>query len=60
MGLPIGDPQGTQARAIDTERTHPTSRQEDALASYGRKQLIGLALFVAVPVILYFVVHWLS
>jgi len=49
----VGDPQGTQARAIDTERKHPVGRPEEAPPSYGRKQLLVLGLVIGVPVLLY-------
>jgi hypothetical protein len=49
----IGDPQGTQARAIDTERKHPVGPQEEAPPQYGRKQLLVVALVIGIPVLLY-------
>jgi hypothetical protein len=49
----VGDPQGTQARAIDTERKHPVGRQEEPPPSYGRKQLVVVALVIGIPVLLY-------
>ncbi len=49
----VGDPQGTQARAIDTERKHPAGRMEEPPPSHGRTQLLALAALVGVPVLLY-------
>lgn len=46
----LGDPQGTQARAIDAERKHPVGRGSEPPASYGRRQLIAFALVLALPV----------
>lgn len=49
----IGDPQGTQARAITTEVKHPVGPSEEPPPSYRWKQLIGLVALVGIPVLLW-------
>lgn len=51
----LGDPQGTQARSIDTERKHPVSRSEEPSPSYRRTQLLVLAALIGIPVLVYVV-----
>ncbi len=49
----LGDPQGTQARAIDTERKYPAARAQEPPPSYRRKQLLVLAALIGVPALVY-------
>ena len=53
----IGDPQGTQARALDTERQHPVHPEEPP-PSYRRNLLLVLALLFGVPLMVYALTHW--
>jgi len=49
----LGDPQGTQARAIDTERKYPATQAEEPPPSYRRNQLLVLAALLGVPALIY-------
>ncbi len=49
----IGDPQGTQARAIATEVKHPVGSPEEPPSSYRWMQLIGLLALIGIPVLLW-------
>lgn len=49
----LGDPQGTQARAIDTERKNPTTHAEEPPPSYRRNQVLVLAALIGVPALIY-------
>lgn len=54
----IGDPQGTQARAIDTERRYPSGKSDEPPASFRSQQLLVLALLIVAPVLVYLFVQW--
>lgn len=58
MSGPIGDPQGTQARAIDAERRHPTAVEQPP-GPFRRNQLIVLAMVVGLPLLAYGIKYWL-
>lgn len=58
MSGPIGDPQGTQARAIDSERRYPTSPERPP-GPFRRNQMVVLALVIGLPLIAYAIKYWL-
>ena len=50
MSDPLGDPQGTFARSVEPERTHPV-KPEDPPPSFRRDQLIVLGVIVLLVVV---------
>ena len=57
MTMPMGDPQGTQARALDSETKHPVHLKE-APTSYYRKQILVVALVIGLPLLVYAIAWW--
>ena len=58
MGLVTGDPQGTQQRAMAAGSQHEPEPQ-GAPASFRRKQLLVLAVMIALPILAYLLSRWL-
>jgi len=52
------DTPNTRGAGAETEQRHPT-HPEAPPEGFGRTQLIGLALFLAIPVVLYVLVKFL-
>jgi hypothetical protein len=50
------DSPNTRGAGVETEARHPT-HPDDPPDSYGRTQLIGLALFIGVPIVIYLLVR---
>ncbi|HET6350933.1 MAG TPA: hypothetical protein VFG89_02235 [Coriobacteriia bacterium] len=54
----VGDPQGTQARALDVEREHPGHGDVDAPPAYRWRQLLAVLVVVVFPIVACLLLQW--